>query len=597
MHAADNSEKTLTEYPERRAETIVPTDRTFVAVLRRFACAEQLHPALTFIDYSTDRRGIPRPYSYAELDLSARAIAVALRSRTPAGSRVVIACPHDPGYVAAFLGCLYAGVVAVPLFAPEAFRPNDRLWTIIDDSEPALIITSAQVRNKVMPVDPHWRESLAKIVTVEELSAGDPQQWREPIVERDALAYLQYTSGSTSTPAGVRITHRNIVATACQMLAPSPWLHGEATLVSWLPYFHDMGLITGIVKPFSVGAHAVHLAPTAFIQEPLRWLRLVSDYRACWTAAPNFALDLCVRRASHEQRRQLDLAPLVALVNGSEPIRPGSVERFVEAFRPYGLDPLAVSSGYGLAEATLGVTVPLDNAELAKAFDSAALAGGKAVECPTDAPDARQIISIGLPMLDVDVRVVDPGSASELADGMVGELWVCGPNVADGYWRQPERSVQVFGARLAGEDPAEGGRAWLRTGDLGFRYDGRLYFTGRLKELIIIAGRNHYPPDIEATVEQVAEDEVRRSAVFSIDVDEEERLVVVAESRIRGPADVHELSARIRQAIAARHGIEAHDVVLVGTGGIPKTTSRKVKRGDCRRDYLNGRLRTLPGTP
>jgi long-chain fatty acid adenylase/transferase FadD26 len=567
--------------------------------------AERAHgglPALTVVDYGQLRDGVAHTLTYRELDMRSRALAVELQERCGSRTdcRAVILCPHGIDYAVAFLGCLYAGVTGVPLYAPEPLGSDDRLRNVLLDSEPDWVLTtSAACEAVVLALSEKLRFAVRGVMCVDTVPAHRAAQWSRPDIDESSIAYLQYTSGSTGAPSGVCVTYRNLAAAAYQLKHDAPWLEPGTVAVNWVPYFHDLGLVGGLVMPLSVGAHAVHLSPTAFVQEPYRWLELISRYRAAWTATPNFGLDLCVRRSTPQQRAGLDLRSLRAVLNGSEPVRDGSWTAFAAAFARCGLNPYAHSPGYGLAEATLGVTNAIDDdaPHVARDFDRDALARGQAMARErVDDPSVR-LVSCGVPLVDVHLSIVDPDTRVALPDGQVGEVWVRGPAVAAGYWRQPARTEKVFGGRLRAATGPEAEERWLCTGDLGFVYDGLLYITGRRKEVLIVAGRNHYPADLEMTAER-AHPGIRPGGVAAFTTpaphdrpDGEERVVVVVEVRARENRD--DVVSRVRAEVAERHGCPVNDVVLVRPGAIPRTTSRKVRRGACRDLYMRGALRRL----
>lgn len=562
-------------------------------VLRRMAVDAGTDPAFTFLDFAKQRSGTSATMSYAELDERVRAVAGSLQRTCAPGERVALLCPHEPDYVVAFLACLYSGVVGVPLFPPDPYRSNLRLRAVLQDCEPACLLATARVRDTVVSaVRDELGLKLPDLIAVDEVPVDHSRSWRETEPEPGALAYIQYTSGSTRDPAGVCITHGNLAAAVDQAREASDFTK-SSVLLSWLPFFHDMGLVFGIAMPLSVGAHSIHMSPYAFIKQPYRWLRAIGDHRVTWTAAPNFAYDLCMRRVTQEQTRDLDLSSLVSLANGSEPVRASSIEAFTATFAPSGLAHSAHSPSYGLAEATLGVTAPPVSEPLVVAFDRVELAAGRVRACAADDPAARRMVGCGVPVPGERVLVVHPRTCLEQPAGAVGEIWVSGPNVGDGYWRQPERSEEVFGARLA-DRHAEG--PWLRTGDLGFVHQGQLFVAGRLKDLIIVGGRNHDPADIDATVEESHPAiEPGRVAAFGIGIDGEERLVVALELGGTYPADrgdaVEELLAAVRRSVSMHHDLVPHDIVVLPHRSIPKTTSGKVRRGACAERYLRGELR------
>ncbi|WP_454195404.1 fatty acyl-AMP ligase [Nocardia sp. Marseille-Q1738] len=411
---------------------------------------------------------------------------------------------------------------------------------------------------------------------------------------RGELAYLQYTSGSTKSPTGVRVTHENLAAALAQ-LQDALSAARDRPIVTWLPFFHDMGLILGLALPLWLGVHGVTLAPAEFVKRPIRWLRAIADYRAGITGCPNFALTLAVSGTTPQERTGLDLSGLDILLNGSEPVRADALEEFTRTFAPYGFRHHAHTPGFGLAEATLTVTVCDSREEpVWHHFERAALAEGRAVALPHDARESRNgtpLVGCGAPAGQA-VRVVDPATGAALPPGRVGEIWVAGNNVCDGYFGRPDASEETFGATLAQDDVR-----WLRTGDLGFQHEGQLYIAGRRKDVIVVDGRNHYPTDIETTVEACSPD-IRPGHVtaFGHDDGRREDLVVVAELVTIGAAEPAELSAlarRIRSAVASTHEVMPGAVMLVEPGRIPKTSSGKLRRGECRARYVAGQLRPV----
>ncbi|MCP3821626.1 fatty acyl-AMP ligase [Streptomyces sp. A3M-1-3] len=577
-----------------------------VSLVRRHADTAGEAPAFTFVDYASDRRGRSRGLSYRQLDRLARSAAAELRRYAEPGDRVALAAPQGLEYLVGFLGCLYAGLIAVPLHAPDAYHGDDRLLAVLEDCDPACLLTIGEYADATAALGLRATGRRLPVVETDLLwdRADDDAEAREtpgtvdvdPVeVGPEAVAYLQYTSGSTRRPRGVVVSHANLLAAAVQSAVQSQ-LHSSDVIVSWLPYFHDMGLITGVAMPLSAGAHAVHLSPMAFVQRPLRWLQLISDHRATWTAAPNFALDLTVRRVSAEQRAGLRLDSLHTLCNGAEQVRSLSVEAFSRAFAPCGFTLSGHAPGYGLAEATLGVTTALDGA-LVRSFDRDALAGGRVVPVAPNSPQAWDLVGCGVPMPGVSVAVTDPDTGRERPMDRTGEIWVSGPNVARGYWGRPEASAESFGAVLTEAGGARTEPVWLRTGDLGFIHEGQLFLAGRSKELIVVDGRNHYPADLEATVEEaLAALSPAATAAFSVDGGSAERLVVAVELR-RAPHS-ESLPARaesvavVRRAVSAQHGVDVADVLFLRPGTVPRTSSGKVRRRACADRYTAGSLHT-----
>jgi acyl-CoA synthetase (AMP-forming)/AMP-acid ligase II len=410
------------------------------------------------------------------------------------------------------------------------------------------------------------------------------------VVDGEDLALLQYTSGSTGAPKGVMVSHSNLLANLAGMHDRFGY-HAETRAVTWLPPYHDMGLIGGILQPLYSGAPMTLLSPISFLQRPLRWLRAMSRFQATATGAPNFAYDLCVQKIKFEQRESLDLRRWEAAVNGAEPIRPDTLERFVEAFGPCGFRREAFLACYGLAEATLMVTgVSKSQSPVFARVDRTALERHKVRPASPGDVKARLLVGCGHSLPDQSVLIVNPSSLTRRGRAEIGEIWVAGPSVAQGYWGRPKETAETFQAHLA--DTGEG--PYLRTGDLGFIEDGELFVTGRLKEVIIIRGRNHYPHDIERTVEG-SHGALRPGggAALGVELSGEERLVIVQELEYRsGSVERREVIGAIRQAVAENHDLEVYDVVLVEPGSIPKTSSAKVQRLACRAAYLSGTLGT-----
>lgn len=545
--------------------------------------------------------------TYAEMDARARAVAARLQSLGGAGERALLIFPAGIDFITTFYGCLYAGVVAMPAAPPHPARPRitlPRIRSIIADSGAAFVLTTSALLSRVEPLFA-GDEALTGVrwLATDAADIAPPDEWREPKLSGASLAVLQYTSGSTSAPKGVMVTHDNILYNSASIrdgFANSP----ECVSVTWLPAYHDMGLIDGLIQPMFVGFPCYVMPPPAFLQRPLRWLRALSRYRATNTGAPNFAYDLCTQKVTPEQRDSLDLSSLRVAFNGAEPIRHETICRFIEHFAPCGLRRDVIYSAYGLAEATLKVTagdttVPYTT----RTVDTAALEQNRVVAF-ADAPDARLgrkiYVGCGKPSSGTHVRIVDPEALTSCEPGRVGEIWVKGPTVAAGYWNRPDLTEQVFGARLA--DTGEG--PFLRTGDTGFLEGEDLYITGRLKDLIITGGRNHYPQDIELMVEQ-SHPAVRAGGVaaFSVLVEGAEQLVIAAEVNQRyrpaAPApndgdasalDLKSLARAVQRDVSDHYGIGVHALALLKMGSIPKTSSGKIRRQECRQRYLTGTL-------
>ncbi|MEV0294306.1 fatty acyl-AMP ligase [Nocardia sp. NPDC050710] len=544
-------------------------------------------PAFTELRYRGSEC-TPVTLTYAQLHRAAGALARQLRIESEPGDRVAILCDHGLDYVVAFLACLYSDRVAVPLFPASGGRNAQRSASVLADARPTLGLVSA----RDTATGATFGAELGRVLSLppDITALGDPGP--EPIIDTSAteLAYLQYTSGSTKTPAGVCITHANLVAALSQLWDAVPAVRHKP-IVTWLPFFHDMGLVLALSLPLYSGVHGVTMAPAEFVKRPIRWLRACSDYGAGTTGCPNFGLSLAVSATTARERDGLDLSALDALLNGAEPIRADALPEFTATFTEYGFRHHAHTPGFGLAEATLTVTIGRqDDEPVALRFDRSELAANRAVVLPEDASDASGVALVGCGgPAGQRVAVVDPVDRVEVAPGRVGEVWVAGPNVGAGYYENPVATGESFGATLG----ARPGR-WLRTGDLGFWHEGQLYIAGRRKDLIVVDGRNHYPSDIESTAAAAAP-EVRAGhvAAFGHDDGRREDLVVVAELNITNTPDAAELTdiaRRIRTAVAGAHEVMPGSVILVAPGRIPKTSSGKLRRGECRALYGSGRL-------
>ena len=532
--------------------------------------------------------------TYAELDERARAIAVELQRLDLLGERAMLLYPPGLEYVAAFFGCLYAGVIAVPAFPPHTKKPSKRLEAIALDAESKVVLTSNQIHADMstrLSMNPalenmHW-------ISTEAVDNSKADQWQEPTLSPDTLSFLQYTSGSTSLPKGVMVSHQNLLSNF-ELITQTMGLTPESRGVTWLPPYHDMGLIGGLLIPMFVGYHVTMMAPIDFLKSPYLWLKKMTETRATATGGPNFAYEMCVEKITPEQMETLDLSSWQLAFNGAEPIRLETLEKFADKFAACGFRKEAYFPCYGLAEATLLVTGKSQEAPTVTVFDAEQLKENIAVEM-TDRADAnaRTLVSSGkLVRADQTLLIVDPNTREPLTDGQIGEIWLAGKSIASGYWNRPEQNEETFGARLC--DTNEG--PFLRTGDLGFLKDGELYVTGRRKDLIIIRGRNYYPQDIELTIES-SHPAVRPGCggAFSVEVDGEEQLVAVfeIERTLRKNANVEEIASVVRQAVLEEHGLVMHDFVLIKTATIPKTSSGKIQRHQCRQLYLDNALDTI----
>lgn len=532
--------------------------------------------------------------SYAELDRQARSVAKVLRDRGLGNEQVILLFPPGVEFIAALFGCFYEGTVAVPLAPPNPKRIPDelrRMATLASDSRARAVLTTQMfysIFQSLPDVDPVF--AALEFIVIEEALAQPALDWEPPRIPSGQLAFLQYTSGSTGTPKGVMVTHDNLIANS-EFLQRACQLDERAVGVSWLPMFHDFGLIGFVLQPVFLGACCTILSPLAFLQRPVRWLQAISRYRATGSGAPNFAFELCVRRISEKECESLDLSSWRIAQCAAEPIRKSTLDRFTERFSRYGFRGTAFSPCYGLAESTLLTTATdAGRGMLTADFSAKALQEGHALPVWPGEP-ARTLVALGHPHQAGAIAIVSVEREARLSDGEVGEIWLRGPSVTAGYFGKPEQTARTFKATLA-DDP---GLFYLRTGDLGFLRDGELFMVGRLKDLLIIRGRNHHPQDIELTVESCSES-VRAGciAAFSIEAGEEEVPVVVAELIAgTGTEAAAQIGAAIRQAVSERHGLSLHALCLVPPGSVPKTSSGKLQRSRCRADFLSGKLQPL----
>ncbi|MFI1534726.1 fatty acyl-AMP ligase [Streptomyces anandii] len=558
--------------------------------LARAAALTPDETSFTFVDHGTDTEGAASSLSWSELNDHVRAVATGLRQAGAEGERVAVLAPQGLDYVVGFLAAAHAGAVAVPLPSPSLPGHAEKLAAVLRDAAPAVLLT-VETQRRLLSDFCEARSVGAgcRIASVLELGRASAEPEAGSCGARpDDVAYLQYTSGSTRIPTGVEITHANVCVNARQILEAYDLRRGHNCTVGWLPLYHDMGLVVQVVLALVGHMPSVFMDPLAFIQQPARWLRLLSRHTGAMTAAPNFAYDYCVRRLHETERSELSLASVAAMANGSEPVSPATIERFHAAFAPAGVTRTAVRPSYGLAEATVFVSAsPTGEATTVTAFDRDALGKGVAVPAEPGERPVAELVACGRP-IGQELAIVDPVTHRRREDGRIGEIWLSGPNIGRGYWGRPEESEAVFRAVLHAE---EGTGPWLRTGDLGVWHDKQLYVTGRLKDLVIIDGTNHYPYDIEETVHS-AHPAIRphRIAAFAVPGPEGELLVVVAEHRREAGLDDTtgaQVANAVRAAVAARHGINVHDFVLVPPGGVPHTTSGKVARSACRDEYLS----------
>ncbi len=528
--------------------------------------------------------------SYRALHERAMAIAAELQTLAPPRERALLLFPPGLDFISAFFGCLYAGIVAVPAAIPNRNRmTTSSVEAIFRASKSSLVLSTAEHRE-------HAKRTYAgnsglsqrPWIAVDRIVPERRHAWHDLQVGGRQIAFLQYTSGSTSVPKGVMISHDHLLYNA-SLIQEAFHTTTESHAVFWLPLFHDMGLIGGVIQPVYCGGSSTLMAPAAFLQRPALWLETISRTRATISGGPDFAYDLCARKVSAEDRAQLDLGCWELAFLGAERIRPQTVDQFVNIFAPRGFRRQALFPCYGLAEATLLVSGgPWQVPPVVLHVKADSLARNQVEIGSAQDTTCRILVGCGENLRGQRILIVDPHTRRPVADGHVGEIWVQGPSVGYGYYEDRQTTAATFQARLAnsGEGP------FLRTGDLGFLRQKQLFVTGRLKNLIIIRGRNHYPEDIEQTINSAYKGlRVGYCAAFSIEVEDHDQLVVVQEVEPRQrDLDANAAIQAIRIAIANRHGLEVYAVVLVKAGTVPKTSSGKTRRAACRERYLHGEL-------
>jgi fatty acid CoA ligase FadD32 len=616
---------------KKTGRIVFPEGSSIVRHVERWAQTRGDNLVYRFLDFSTERDGVARDLTWSQFSARNRAIGARLQQVTAPDDRVAILCPQNLDYLTAFYGAMYSGRIAVPLFDPAEPGHVGRLHSVLDDCSPSVILTTTSsaegVRKFFRNRPANERPRIVAVDAVPDEVAGTWVQPDNPTEE--TIAYLQYTSGSTRTPAGVKITHVAVATNITQVMTaldPEEGMFG----VTWLPFFHDMGLIT-IMLPSIIGRYVTFMTPAAFVRRPIRWLRAIGvkddEQGPSISAAPNFAFEHAARRGlPKEGEPELDLSNVRCILNGSEPVSQASMRKFTDALAPYGLKPTVIKPSYGMAEATLFVsTTEPDSPPVIINVDRDELVNDRLVQVPGDSPKAVPQASCGKIGYDEWAAIVDPDTGEELPDGQIGEIWVHGNNIGAGYWNREQETQETFKNILKSRtnpSHAEGApedAMWMRTGDLGAFLDGEFYVTGRIKELVIIDGRNHYPQDLEYTAQEATR-ALRPgfAAAFSVpanqlpqDVfdnphaglkhdpqDTSEQLVIVGE---RAPG-AHKLEAEpvaddIRAAIAVRHGVTVRDVLLMPAGTIPRTSSGKIGRRACRAAYIDGSLRSGTASP
>lgn len=569
--------------------------KTLVDILKWRAFEQPNHTGYTFLSDGESKEEI---LTYRELDRRARFIASYLQSFGSPGDRVMILLPPGKDFISAYFGCLYAGMIAILLYPPSRAHMDktmDRLVGAIKDSEPVGVLTNQSIKD-FSPQLFELSQELASLpwTALEDIPEGLENEWKPTIVKPDDLAFLQYTSGSTSRPKGVKVSHGNLMhnSSCIQKVFGS---NADSVGVIWLPPYHDMGLIGGIIQPLYGGFPVVLIPPFYFLQRPFRWLKAITEYKASVSGGPNFAYDYCVKKIRPDQLDQLDLSSWKLAFNGAEPINPVTIRNFAQHFASCGFSLNAFSPCYGMAETTLIVSGHKREAPpIIKSFEASALERNELVEIDESLEGGRALVSSGKISPDMKVEIIDPETFIRTPQNRIGEIWVSGPSITKGYWARPEASKEAFGAYIA--DTNEG--PFLRTGDLGFMWKGELFITGRLKDLIIVDGSNHYPQDIEWTAEN-SHEAIKSNCVaaFSIPKKGAEKLVLQVEIDRRilkstPGLEEKDIGRAIRSAISKHHDLRVYDVVFLKSR-IPKTTSGKIKRQLCRKNYLEAK-RQIP---
>jgi fatty acid CoA ligase FadD28 len=575
-------------------------EQSLPAMLRQCVNLQPDGTAFTFIDYEQDPAGVAETLTWLELYRRVLKVAQELRLHASAGDRAVILAPQGVDYIVAFLGAMQAGLIAVPLLVPLGGATDERVDSVLRDATPTIILTTSSVIGVVVQqVTARPSGPVPSIIEVDLLNLNAPIQSDAGDESYPATAYLQYTSGSTREPAGVMMSHRNLLANFKQLMsgyfadrggvAPS-----DLTIVSWLPFYHDMGLFLGVCAPILGGFRTALTSPTAFLQRPARWMQLMASNSQVFSAAPNFAYELTARKTSDDDMAGLDLGGVHSIISGSERVHEATLRRFADRFADFNLPAKALRPSYGLAEATVFVATSGAGAPPKIVhFDSDRLSAGHAERC--SGTKGTPLVSYSLRPPPA-VRIVDPETQTECPDGMVGEIWVCGDNVSDGYWNRPTETERTFGGTLVAPSAGTPEGPWLRTGDLGFISEGELFIIGRVKDLLIVYGRNHSPDDIEATIQEITPG---RCVAIAVPNDDIEQLVAIIELKMWGATDedavgkLGVVKREVTSAISTSHGLSVADLVLVSPGSIPITTSGKVRRAECVQLYRDDEFSRL----
>jgi acyl-CoA synthetase (AMP-forming)/AMP-acid ligase II len=565
----------------------------FSSLVELLCYRSQNQPSKTAFIFLSDGETKTHSVTYQTLNQQARAIAHLLQTVISQGDRVLLLYPPGLEFISAFFGCLYAGIIAVPASPPHPNRPASRLLSLVSDTQATAILTTTSLFSRIeqyQTKNPCLRglHLLATDLIPNTLSLN----WHPSDPKDTVLALLQYTSGSTGTPKGVMVTHQNILHNS-KLIRDCSELTQDSLSVTWLPSFHDMGLIDGLIQPIYSGFLGVLMPPAYFVQKPVRWLAAITRYKATHSGGPNFAYDLCVQKIAPDQREYLNLSSWYSAYNGSEPIQKQTLDRFAKVFSPSGFQSSFFYPCYGMAESTLMIAGGVVRNEMrCCAVDAEALEKNYVSEACETTKSVKHLVGCGQPWLDTEIAIVNPETLTRCPCDRVGEIWVSGSSVAQGYWHKPEESQKTFAAYLA--DPREG--PFLRTGDLGFLYQGELFVTGRIKDMVIIRGQNYYPQDIEQTVSHSHPAFISGScAAFAVEVDGVERLAVVQDVKRDALRSLDAATAidAILEAVMQQHGLKVYATLLVKPGNVPKTSSGKVKRQTCREFFLANSLEAV----
>ncbi len=592
-----------------------PTEKDMIFLnlveLARYRAAKQDQKTAYRFFFDDERQ--EHHLTYRKLDQKAKAIAAFLQDAGFSGERALLLYPPGLDFICAFFGCLYAGVIAVPIYPPLGQQMISIVEPILKDAEPRAILTTVDIISKlkkVKPIHSIGEKSLfkfigkgidkffpllkllrgkdARLIATDGIDVDFAQMWQQPDIGSESIAFLQYTSGSTAQPKGVMVTHGNILHN--QELIQHYFKHPDGiVVVGWLPQYHDMGLIGNILQPFYLGGQSILFSPFDFLKKPLNWLAAISKYKAYTSGGPNFAYELCVRKVSGEDKKELDLSSWQVAYNGAEPIRSSTLDNFAGYFKDCGFQKSAFLPCYGLAEGTLIVTGGKQRQlPVYLACDKAKLKENRIYPAETEDPIGTTLVSSGSAFNQQKIKIVEPEECIQLDDNEIGEIWVSGLSVASGYWNNPEETRKTFHAKIQNSNED----LFLRTGDLGFLRDGNLFVTGRLKDLIIIRGQNYFPNDIEYIAEK-SHTNLRRgcSAAFSVEQDSDEKLVVICEIREKVKKDEYKnIVTDIHLDIFENFGINTSQIVLIKAKTIPKTSSGKIRRKMCKMFLLNNKL-------